>query len=70
MLFAQVPARAQNPADISLARELFKGLRSSEINTTVEKTLATYRARRSPGETFVEWSRRHTMKQLQEFLST
>lgn len=52
-----------------IARELFRGVRSSEINTSVERILRTYLARRTRGETFVEWSRRHELKQLQEFLS-
>ncbi len=56
--------------EAGIARELFKGLRSSEINTTVEKILATYRAKRASGETLVEWSRRHSIKDLQELLSS
>jgi ferredoxin-nitrite reductase len=52
-----------------VARELFKGIRATEVPALVEKILVTYDAKKSRGETFVEWSRRHSVKELQEFLS-
>ena len=52
-----------------IARELFKGVRATEVNALVEKTLATYEARKERGETFVQWARRHSVKELQEMLS-
>ena len=52
-----------------IARELFRGLRATEINTVVEKVLLTYHAKKKSGETFVAWSRRHSVKELQELLS-
>ena len=53
-----------------IARELFKGVRASEVNALVERTLTTYEARKQRGETFVEWARRHSVKELQELLSS
>ena len=53
-----------------IAREIFRGIRASEVNPLVERILRTFLARRTRGETFVEWSRRHEMKHLQEFLSS
>ncbi len=53
-----------------IAREIFRGVRTSEINTLVERVLRTFLTRRASGETFVQWSRRHEMKHLQEFLSS
>jgi ferredoxin-nitrite reductase len=35
----------------------------------VEKVLLTFEARRERGETFVHWTRRHSVKELQEFFS-
>ncbi|MEO6246862.1 MAG: NirA family protein [Opitutaceae bacterium] len=52
-----------------IAREIFRGVRASEVNTVVEKVLVTYEARKASGETFVQWTRRHSAKELQEFLS-
>ncbi|MBI4625615.1 MAG: NirA family protein [Verrucomicrobia bacterium] len=53
-----------------IARELFKGVRASEVNTLVERVLVTYEAKKNRGETFVQWTRRHSVKELQEMLST
>lgn len=52
-----------------IGREIFRGLRASEVNPLVEKILHTYEARKTSGETFVQWTRRHTVKELQEILS-
>jgi ferredoxin-nitrite reductase len=52
-----------------IAREIFRGVRATEVNDHVEKILATYNAHKQRGETFVQWSRRYSMKQLQELLS-
>jgi ferredoxin-nitrite reductase len=53
-----------------IARELFKGIRATEVPALVEKILVTYSGKKDRGETFVQWSRRHSMKELQEFLSS
>jgi ferredoxin-nitrite reductase len=52
-----------------IARELFRGVRATEVNGLVEKILVTYGASRERGETFLAWTRRHSVKELQEKLS-
>lgn len=52
-----------------IARELFRGIRASEVNPLVAKILRTWQSARQTGESFVTWSRRHEVKQLQELLS-
>lgn len=52
-----------------IARELFRGIRATEVNPLVEKVLVTYTAQKDRGESFVEWTRRHSVKELQEKLS-
>ncbi len=56
--------------EAGIAREIFRGVRASEVPTLVEQVLTTYKARKNPGESFIEWTRRHSVKELQEFLST
>ncbi len=52
-----------------IAREIFRGIRATEVSALVEKILVTYTAQKNRGESFVEWTRRHSMKELQEKLS-
>ncbi|WP_404421859.1 NirA family protein [Nibricoccus sp. IMCC34717] len=52
-----------------IGRELFRGLAASEVPTVVERVLTEYLARRSPGESFVAWARRHPIGDLQTFFS-
>jgi ferredoxin-nitrite reductase len=52
-----------------IAREVFRGVRASEVNTMVEKVFGLFEAKKTTGETFVEWTRRHSVKELQELLS-
>jgi len=52
-----------------IAREIFRGIPAGEVPALVEKILRAYEAGRESGETFVDWSRRHTVGQLQELLS-
>jgi ferredoxin-nitrite reductase len=52
-----------------IAREIFRGVRSTEVPGLVEKILRVYNGGKQPGETFVTWSRRHTPGKLQEMLS-
>lgn len=56
--------------DQGIARELLRGVRAEEIPSTVSKILSIYEQGRKRGETLVEWSRRHTIKELQEQFST
>jgi ferredoxin-nitrite reductase len=53
-----------------IAREIFRGVGADELPALVERILVTYRDRRQSGETFIQWTRRHSVKELQEFLST
>jgi ferredoxin-nitrite reductase len=52
-----------------IAREVFRGVRSGDINDLVGKVLDAFDGDRKPGETFIAWSRRHTVGELQELLS-
>lgn len=52
-----------------IGRALFHGVAAEELTTLVPKILATYQAQHTPGETFVQWSRRHSVKELQELFS-
>ena len=59
--FCKTPADAKEKATAILGMQI-KGL-------TVEKVLVTYETKKERGETFVAWSRRHSVKELQELLS-
>lgn len=52
-----------------IGREIFRGIRAAEVNSLVTKILTTFAARRTSGETFVQWARRHAVGELQEMLS-
>ncbi len=52
-----------------IAREVFRGVAATEVPGLVEKILRTYETGKQSGESFVAWSRRHTVGQLQEMLS-
>ncbi|MES2694521.1 MAG: NirA family protein [Verrucomicrobiota bacterium] len=52
-----------------IAREIFRGVRATEVNALLENVLTTYETKKNRGETFVQWSRRHSVKELQEFFS-
>ena len=53
-----------------IARELFRGVRVSEIIPLVDRIISTYLVKRSGGESLVTWVRRHEMRSLQEMLSS
>lgn len=53
-----------------VAREVFRGVRADEVSSLVEKILQTYNARKQSGESFITWTRRHSVGQLQEMLSS
>ena len=52
-----------------IAREIFRGVAAEELPALVTKILTTYQAAHAAGETFVQWARRHSIKELQELLS-
>ncbi len=51
------------------AREVFRGVRADEVPPLVEKILNVYNAEKLTGESFIVWTRRHSVKQLQEKFS-
>ncbi len=51
-----------------IARELFRGIPAAEVTALVAKILRTWQSARERGETFVQWTRRHEVKRLQELL--
>jgi ferredoxin-nitrite reductase len=53
-----------------IAREIFRGVAADELPQLVEKVLVTYRSKCTAGESFVQWSRRHSVKEIQEMLSS
>ena len=53
-----------------IAREIFRAVRATEVNEQIEAFLKTYEARKTNGETFVQWARRHSVKELQEMFSS
>ncbi len=53
-----------------IAHEIFRGVRASEVNTVVERCFTVFDARKQRGESFVQWTRRHSVKELQEMFSS
>jgi ferredoxin-nitrite reductase len=53
-----------------IARELFRGVAAAEVPELTARILRTYAGLRQPGETFVTWARRHSVKELQEIYSS
>ena len=52
-----------------IAREVFRGVRATELNDFVKNILRTYTARRTASETFIEWTRRHSVDELRSMLA-
>ena len=52
-----------------MAREVFHGIPFLELPVLLEGVLKTYLARRAMGETFVDFTARHSVGQLQEMFS-
>jgi len=44
-------------------------VRAEEIPPLVEKILRTYESKKKTGETFVAWTRRHSLNELQVMFS-
>lgn len=53
-----------------IGREIFRGVAADELPDLVTQVLATYRDRCEAGESFVQWTRRHSVKEIQEMLSS
>ena len=52
-----------------LAREIFWNVPFSGLPSLLERVLKIYQERRNAGETFVEFTRRHEVKELQDMVS-
>jgi ferredoxin-nitrite reductase len=52
-----------------VAREIFKGVPFNELPPLLERVLKVYLEERNSGESFVHWTRRHSVKELQEMFS-
>lgn len=55
--------------DQGLARELIPSIAYRDLPTAIENLFAAYVERRDPGESFLEFSRRHSIAELQSFLA-
>ena len=53
----------------AVAREIFRGVPFNELTGLLEYVLKTYLSKRKSGESFVEFTRRHSVKELQEIFS-
>lgn len=56
-------------AHAGIGREVFKGISYGEVPALLEHILKVYQANRRPGESFLDFTRRHDLKQLQELFS-
>jgi len=56
-------------AEQGIAREVFRGVRADEIPALTQKILRLYADKKQSGETFIQWSRRHSVNELQVMLS-
>ncbi len=52
-----------------IAREIFKGVGHDELPALIDRILATYQEKHDTGETFVQWTRRHSIGELQELFA-
>ncbi|WP_221030900.1 NirA family protein [Actomonas aquatica] len=52
-----------------IAREIFKGVGHDELPALFDRILDTYQESHDTGETFVQWTRRHSVGELQELFA-
>ena len=65
----QVVIGGGSDRDQGLARELIPSIAYSELPPQLESLFAAYEQKRNPKESFLEFSRRHDIPQLQSFLT-
>ncbi len=65
----QVLIGGGSDADQGLARELISSVAYSELPPMLESLFGVYMERRKPEESFLDFSRRHSIPELQSFLS-
>jgi ferredoxin-nitrite reductase len=54
----------------AVGREVFKGIAFGELPALLERVLTTYLEKRERGESFVTFTRRHSVKELQEMFTS
>jgi ferredoxin-nitrite reductase len=54
-------------SDQAIARELIPAIKFTDLQSKLEGLFTAYTAQRSPGETFLDFTRRHSIAQLQQF---
>jgi ferredoxin-nitrite reductase len=52
-----------------IGREIFRGVGADELPPLIQRILRQYKTGHQSGETFTQWARRHSIKELQEQLS-
>lgn len=55
--------------EAGIAKEVFWNVTFSEVPPLLERVLKLYQSKRNPGETFIEFTRRHQVKELQDALA-
>ena len=65
----QVVIGGGSDEDQGLARELIPSIRYSELPATMDQLFSTYMERRNEGESFLDFSRRHSITELQSFVA-
>jgi ferredoxin-nitrite reductase len=65
----QVVIGGGSDGDQGLAREFIPSVRYSDLPPMLESLLAAFEERRNPNESFLEFSRRHSIPELQSFLT-
>lgn len=65
----QVVIGGGSDQDQGLARELIQSVPYSELPPMLESLFAVFAERRNPNESFLQFSRRHSIAELQSFLT-
>lgn len=55
--------------DQAVAQQVFTGIPADEVPSLLERVLRVYQGRRVPGESFAAFTRRHSVKELQELFT-
>ncbi|MEO8736207.1 MAG: NirA family protein, partial [Edaphobacter sp.] len=66
----QVVIGGGSDQDQSIARELIPAIKFSDLPPVMEKLFERYTAQRNADESFLDFSRRHSITDLQSFCST
>jgi ferredoxin-nitrite reductase len=66
----QVSLGGGSDADQGLARELIPAIKFADLPPVMERLFTAYTAQREPDETFLSFTRRHTIDELKSFCST